>query len=98
MDKFDYILRDCHNLGLKSSYDSSRLMNFSRVIDGIICFLIFLDQICYSKSVVQDVYQLFHTRMNNFKTVYLHKTSKAIEYMIVDMLLAGTSLSLITYK
>jgi hypothetical protein len=27
--------------------------------------------------------------MNNFKTVYLHKTSKAIEYMIVDMLLAG---------
>ena len=48
-----------------------------------------VDQICYSKSVIQDVYQLFHTRMNNFKTVYLHKTSKAIEYMIVDMLLKG---------
>jgi deoxynucleoside triphosphate triphosphohydrolase SAMHD1 len=30
VDKFDYLQRDCHNLNLKSSYDSSRLMKFSQ--------------------------------------------------------------------
>lgn len=47
------------------------------------------DQISYNKNVIPDIYQLFNTRCHMFKTVYLHKTSKAIEYMIVDMLLAA---------
>jgi len=31
VDKFDYLARDCFHLGVKNSYDSSRLLNFSRV-------------------------------------------------------------------
>jgi HD superfamily phosphohydrolase len=38
VDKFDYLARDCYNLGIKSAYDSSRLMSFSRVINNQICF------------------------------------------------------------
>lgn len=26
VDKFDYLQRDCHNIGIKSSYDCSRLV------------------------------------------------------------------------
>lgn len=36
--KFDYIQRDCHNIGMKASVDSVRLITFTRVVDGQICF------------------------------------------------------------
>jgi len=38
VDKFDYISRDCHNVGLKTSYDFDRLMNLSRVINNEVCY------------------------------------------------------------
>lgn len=38
VDKFDYILRDCHNVGMKTPLDPTRLMTFSKVIDNQICF------------------------------------------------------------
>jgi deoxynucleoside triphosphate triphosphohydrolase SAMHD1 len=67
VDKFDYLSRDCHNLGFKSGYDFSRLMNFNRVIDGRICF--------HSKEVY-NVYEMFHTRFTLFKRVYKHRVGK----------------------
>jgi HD superfamily phosphohydrolase len=53
VDKFDYLARDCYNLGIKSSYDSSRLLKFSRVIN---------DEICFHSKEVYNVYEMFHTR------------------------------------
>ena len=64
VDKFDYISRDCHYLGIKASYDFSRLMTLSRVIDNNVCF--------HSKAVY-DLYELFHTRASLFKRVYTHR-------------------------
>ncbi|KAJ3396559.1 SAM domain and HD [Lobulomyces angularis] len=78
VDKFDYFNRDCINVGIKSNYDSSRLMKFSRVID---------DEICFNKNDAFNIHQLFQTRYSLFKNVYTHKTAKAVEYMIVDILL-----------
>ena len=80
VDKFDYIQRDCYNTGKKSSYDISRLMMFSRVID---------DQICYDQKESYNLYELFRTRYSLFKQVYTHRGGKAIEYMLVDALLAA---------
>ena len=54
VDKFDYLARDCLNVGIKNSYDSSRLMKFCRVIDN---------QICYNKNDAFNVYHLFQTRV-----------------------------------
>ena len=34
VDKFDYLKRDAHNLGLDSSFDASRIMQDARVIKG----------------------------------------------------------------
>jgi len=80
VDKYDYLARDCMNTGIKSSYNASRLMMFSRVIN---------DEICYIDKDHMNVHQLFHTRYNLFKILYSHKTAKAIEHMIVDALLAA---------
>ncbi|CAJ0840230.1 12547_t:CDS:2 [Entrophospora sp. SA101] len=81
VDKFDYLERDCYNIGIKSSYDSSRLMKFSRVID---------DQICYSHKESHNIYELFHTRYSLHKKVYQHpmliNLATAIDHMLADAL------------
>lgn len=78
VDKFDYLARDCANIGMKTSYDFARLMKNCKVINN---------EICYHAKEVYNVYEMFHTRYSLFKQVYSHRVSKAIEYMITDVLL-----------
>ncbi|KAF9932458.1 SAM domain and HD [Linnemannia zychae] len=80
VDKYDYLQRDCYNVGIKSSIDCSRLMKMSRVID---------DQICWHHKEVYNLYELYHTRFSLFKRVYTHRVGKAIEYMLTDALVAA---------
>eukprot|EP01086_Lenisia_limosa_P005939 TRINITY_DN2388_c0_g2_i9.p1 TRINITY_DN2388_c0_g2~~TRINITY_DN2388_c0_g2_i9.p1 ORF type:complete len:394 (+),score=7.56 TRINITY_DN2388_c0_g2_i9:240-1421(+) len=82
VDKFDYIARDSLNVSVPLSYNSQRLLNHSKVLN---------DTICFHKSEVYNIYQLFHTRFSLFKTVYSHHEGKAIELMITDALLAADS-------
>ena len=82
VDKFDYILRDCHNIGMKVAFDPNRLMHMARVIDN---------QICYNQKEALDLYQLFHSRYLLFKQVYTHKVSSGIELMVKDILLRADS-------
>ncbi|KAF0536927.1 HD phosphohydrolase domain-containing protein [Gigaspora margarita] len=77
VDKFDYLNRDCYNLGMKSLFDSSRLMQFSCVID---------DSIAYYHKECFSIYEMFHTRYSMHKKVYNHRVSRAINYMIADAL------------
>ncbi|KAJ3370163.1 SAM domain and HD [Kappamyces sp. JEL0680] len=80
VDKFDYILRDCHNVGMTSPLNPLRLMTFSRVIDN---------QICFNQKEAYNLYELFHSRYTLFKQVYTHRVSTAIEYMIKDILVSA---------
>ncbi|KAF8986496.1 SAM domain and HD [Entomortierella lignicola] len=82
VDKYDYLQRDCYNVGIKSSIDCSRLMKMSRVIDN---------QICWHHKEVYNLYELYHTRFSLFKRIYTHRVGKAIEYMLTDALLAADS-------
>lgn len=75
VDKLDYISRDCLNLGMKSSYDHSRIMMNCKVIK---------DEICFHQKEVYNIYEMFHTRYSLFKQVYTHRVGKAIEIMIED--------------
>lgn len=87
VDKFDYILRDCYNLGISSNIDFSRFSSYSRVID---------DEICYHEKESFSVYELFHTRYSLHKRVYKHNVVCAIELMISDILnLSSQALNLI---
>ncbi|TPX55777.1 hypothetical protein PhCBS80983_g05035 [Powellomyces hirtus] len=80
VDKFDYIQRDCHNVGIKTSLDAVRLMTFSRVINN---------QICFNQKEAFNLYEMFHTRFCLFKQIYTHKVGKATEYMVTEALLAA---------
>ncbi|ORZ14001.1 HD phosphohydrolase domain-containing protein [Absidia repens] len=80
VDKFDYIERDALNLGLRSSFDTKRLLLYSRVVDN---------EICYHHKEVYNLYELFHSRYSLFKRIYTHRVGKAIELMITDALLAA---------
>ncbi|KAG1848698.1 hypothetical protein F4604DRAFT_1973533 [Suillus subluteus] len=75
VDKFDYIARDCHAVGEKRNIAMTRLIHSARVIDG---------QICYDIKDANTVYELFYTRFSLHKNIYNHKTTRAIEYMIMD--------------
>ena len=50
VDKFDYIARDSRSCNVASSFDHRRLMTFSRVIDG---------HICYHAKEAMNLYSLF---------------------------------------
>jgi len=76
VDKFDYLARDCYNCGIKSSYDFSRLMIFSRVINN---------EICYHQKEGWNLNSLFNTRYSLFKQVYSHKVGNSIELMMADV-------------
>ena len=54
-----------------------RLLAHARVIDG---------ELCYADKNYFDIGLLFTARYELFKRVYFHKTSKAIDYMISDVL------------
>lgn len=78
VDKFDYIARDSHFVGEKRNIATARLIHSARVIDG---------QICYDIKDSNTVYELFSTRFSLHKNIYNHKTTRAIEYMMMDVLL-----------
>lgn len=60
--------------------DVFRLINSARVLQ---------DQICYNIKDANQIYDLCASRFKLHKMVYNHKVAKAIEFMIVDALLAA---------
>ncbi|QKF93858.1 HD phosphohydrolase [Fadolivirus algeromassiliense] len=77
VDKFDYLCRDTHYLGLKYSIDANRLIEDMKVIDNKICFP---DKIQY------EIISLFKTRYRLHKQIYCHKAVISIQYMINDIM------------
>ncbi|TFK53350.1 HD-domain/PDEase-like protein [Heliocybe sulcata] len=80
VDKCDYIARDSHAVGEKGNISLTRLIHSARVIDN---------QICYDIKDANQLYELCYTRFSLHKRIYSDKTGKAIDYMIVDALLAA---------
>ena len=77
VDKFEYLLRDAYQAGVRMSVDTMRLTSHMKVID---------DRICFKSSEANNVYALFHSRARMHESVYTHKKAKAVEYMVVDAL------------
>lgn len=80
VDKFDYILRDSHMVGDPMSIALPRIIQSARVLDN---------QICYDIKDANQIYEICAMRFKLHKIVYNHKSAKAIEYMIIDALLAA---------
>ncbi|GLB33172.1 putative metal dependent phosphohydrolases with conserved 'HD' motif [Lyophyllum shimeji] len=80
VDKFDYIPRDSHMIGDKMNISYLRIIKSARVLDN---------QICYDIKDANLLYSICSARFTLHKMVYNHKAAKAIEYMVVDALLAA---------
>uniref|UniRef100_A0A8H8CEV3 HD domain-containing protein n=1 Tax=Psilocybe cubensis TaxID=181762 RepID=A0A8H8CEV3_PSICU len=78
VDKLDYITRDSHMIGDPISFSLVRLVHSARVIG---------DEITYEIKNANHIYEICYNRFKLHKTVYNHKSAKAIEYMIIDALL-----------
>lgn len=77
-DKFDYIHRDSHHLGVVGcKVDYMRLVQTCMVIDG---------RLCYSQKDTFVLYELFRARYRLHKMVYTHPVVQAIEHMLCDAL------------
>ncbi|CAG8655993.1 6761_t:CDS:2, partial [Ambispora leptoticha] len=81
VDKFDYLKRDCYYTKPGINFDAERLMKFSRVEQG---------QICYLHKEYNNLYDMFHTRTSLHRRVYNHPKGKAIEFMIADAIVSAS--------
>ena len=78
VDKFDYLVRDTNAVGLKLSFDYSRIINECMVINNTIC---------YSYECNEDIYHMFFLRYRLHRQIYNDKTAKAIEILIVKLMI-----------
>ncbi|XP_053384480.1 uncharacterized protein LOC123536304 isoform X2 [Mercenaria mercenaria] len=86
VDRWDYLARDSYMLGMKTTFDHSRLMHHARVLvaEG-------RRQIGFRDKAAQDLYDMFYTRMTLYRRAYQHKTHNIIGMMIRDALLAANN-------
>ncbi|KAF9474925.1 HD-domain/PDEase-like protein [Pholiota conissans] len=80
VDKFDYIHRDSHMIGEPIHLSLARFVTSARVINN---------EICYAIKDANNIYEMGQTRFKLHKIFYNHKTATAIEYMIIDALIAA---------
>ncbi|XP_053527188.1 deoxynucleoside triphosphate triphosphohydrolase SAMHD1 isoform X2 [Artibeus jamaicensis] len=82
VDKWDYLARDCHHLGIQNNFDYKRCLKFVRVceVEEMMC-------ICTRDKEVENLYDMFHTRHCLHRRAYQHKVSNIIDRMITDALL-----------
>ena len=83
VDKLDYLVRDAYMTGVGGiSVDVERIIQTARVMPDEHGSL----TICFPVKCVDTIFTIFHARMAMHTAVYQHKTVKAIEYMIRDIL------------
>jgi len=81
VDKFDYLIRDTKAVGLKFSFDYSRIIEEARVIN-----VNNKQNICYSMQSSEDIYHMFFLRYRLHRNIYNDKAVKAIEILILQLL------------
>lgn len=76
VDKFDYLSRDCYNLGISKTFCHLRIIKYARVVNN---------HICYPKKMIYEINNLFQTRYMLHNQFYNHQVVKSIEFMITDI-------------
>jgi len=81
VDKWDYLARDCHHLGLINSFDHNRVISNMKVVrvDNT-------THIAIRDKDSESLYEMYHMRSKLHRVAYQHRIAKAIETMICDAL------------
>lgn len=90
VDKFDYIMRDTYNTGVRGVFDVDRLIRnvVVKECDGRL-------QMCWPQKELEGIIEIFHTRDSLHRRVYQHRTNTSIESMFRDAaLLAGPAIQI----
>jgi len=79
VDKFDYIMRDTYNTGVRGVFDIDRLIRnvVVRECDGLLTM-------CWPQKELEGIVEIFHTRDSLHRRVYQHRTNTSIESMFRD--------------
>ena len=78
VDKFDYLSRDSQKMNVQHCcFNRDIVMRGARVVD---------DQICYPEKHEFELKKLFDSRYNLHNDCYWHKTTQALDLLIVDIL------------
>jgi HD superfamily phosphohydrolase len=87
VDKFDYLKRDPYNIGLDYHFNSERLVEEARIINGHVCF---------PEKLGNSILQLFSVRYNFLREICNHPVVKSIEYMLTDAIVGAEKLLQLT--
>lgn len=77
VDKYDYIVRDTHHIGDKTSFDLDRLVDNIMVIDN---------RIVFPEQSKRDIYNLFLSRHSMHRSVYGHKAVLSAQYIVTQIM------------
>jgi deoxynucleoside triphosphate triphosphohydrolase SAMHD1 len=77
VDKYDYLVRDTHHLGLTTAFDHMRLIDNVLVVDN---------RIVFPEQSKQDIFNMFLTRHSMHRTVYGHKGVVSAQYIITEVM------------
>lgn len=79
-DRLDFVLRDSYYAGTRhfGTGATDRMIRNSEIYDG--------NKLVYSIKVIDDIYTSLFSRFMMYKNVYFHKTSRAADQMIQEIL------------
>jgi HD superfamily phosphohydrolase len=77
VDKFDYLIRDTEAVGLKLSFNFSRIIDDAKIINN---------KICYTIQCSEDIYHMFFIRYRLHRQIYNHNAVKALELLVIKLL------------
>uniref|UniRef100_A0A7C4CD11 HD domain-containing protein n=1 Tax=Fervidobacterium thailandense TaxID=1008305 RepID=A0A7C4CD11_9BACT len=82
-DRLDFVLRDSYYAGTRGFGTGSidRLIRNSRIVKKEGCEIL-----AYDSKVVDEIYTILFGRFMMYKNVYFHKTSRAVDMMIQELL------------
>ena len=85
VDKLDYYQRDCKAAGIQANDAFDELLDTAMVMecaDGV-------ERLAYPDKYYENVFDAFRIRFDLHHKVYQHRVVKAVEYMLVDALIAA---------
>ncbi|WP_290666888.1 HD domain-containing protein [Kosmotoga sp.] len=79
-DRMDFVLRDSYFAGTRyfGTGSPERIIRGAMIVEG--------NKLAYSLKVIDDIYTTLFSRFMMYKNVYFHKTARAADLMIQDIL------------
>jgi uncharacterized protein len=90
-DSRDYLVRDSYHCGTRFANHSQRLITLSDITDE--------GNLAYNIKGISDIESFLLTRLNAFRTIYFHKTSRAVQLMLGEAIrVLSEDINLVDYN